>query len=373
MKKYFKLDQCFVTSSPKKDTLKIINPMGKFILESFDAGMTEEQISKEIADVFKLPFNKINKEVNLFLQEYNKNIPVNSPPPPSLTNRKIDSIAPCKYTQVAFSPSFSLQISHSDKESFALTQPFFQYLEIQKPESFVADYNLHIQKNKTQDWEIIQDRDILFSGKQLDKIIIPAISYILELALRRDPYLILLHASGVSCKNTSIIFPAIGGSGKSTLCAALISRGFDYINDDVIPVAYDSGELISIPFCLGIKQGSWSVLEKYYPDIAERYVFGRNNLKIKYLQPPKNKPYKKTYKAQFLVIPCFSKGNQCSLEKTSPVNGLKAIIEGESLMKIPLTDNDIEYLVKWVGSLECYILEYSNLEEAIAILKERFN
>ena len=370
MRKYFELGEYFVTSSPENNTLKIINQMGRFILESLDAGVTKKIISEDIANVFNLSFEKAKKDVNLFLQQYNKAFAINTPPSSLLEKRKVAFMVPCKQIQIAIFPSFSLKISHANKESFALIRPLFQHLEAQVSNYFVADYSLHIQKNKAQQWEIIEDKEIIFSGARLDEIIIPAISYILELAIRKAPYLILLHASGVTYKNSSIIFPAIGGSGKSTLCAALIQNGFGYINDDVIPVTYGSGELISIPFCLGIKQGSWSVLDKYYPGIAERYEFERNNLKIKYLPPPKKTEYKKTYKAHFLVIPCYKKESLCSLEKTSSINGLKAIIEGESLMKLPLTDNDIESLLRWVENLECYKLKYNNLEEAIRILKE---
>lgn len=369
MKKYTKLDQDFVVSTPDGNAIKIINSVGKFILESLDDGLTEEEISEEISEIFSLPLTKASEDIRCFLDQYNQisTLP-SSPTTQILEDKKATAIVPSHFFQVAIFPNFSLKFGHESYESYELVRPLFQHLEVEFSESFIPDYQLTFQKNKAQYWEIIYDNNIIFSGKDLDNLSILAISHILELAIRKDPYLILLHASGVSYNNHSIIFPAIGGSGKSTLCAALITKGFSYINDDVIPVAYDSGKLVSLPFCLGIKQGSWSVLKDYYPEIGEKHIFGRNNLKIKYLSPPLIRYTNKHYQPRFLVIPHYEEGSPCLLKKTSSTNGLKAIIEGESLMTLPIKDNDIEYLVKWVDGLDCYKLEYSNLDEAITAL-----
>ncbi len=370
MKNFFKLDEHFITSSPEKKSIKIIDPIGQFILESLEAGITEKTISHDIADAFSLSSEKAKHDVALFLEQYNKEIAIDIPFDFSLTTKKATLLTTTHTsTQLVIFPSFILQIKHENEESLRLLRPLFMHLETQFPSPITIDYKLLIQKNSNQHWEVILDKNILISGDDLATIILPALAHMFELAFRKDPYLILLHASGVTYKESSIIFPAIGGSGKSTLCAALIKNGFGYINDDVIPVAYDSGELITIPFCLGIKQGSWQVLEKYYPDIEQQTIFGRNNLNVKYL-PPVNQLYQKSYKAKFLVIPYYKKGNSCSIEKTTAINGLKAIIEGESLMKLPLEDKDIDYLISWLKDLECYTLTYDSLEEAMKTIKE---
>lgn len=371
MKSFFKLGDYFVVSSPKENSLKIIDPIGCFILESVDAGVSSEIISKDISEAFLTSFENAQRDVSIFLNQYNKNtFDSKDAFDFSLSIKRASHIASCDKKQIIPFPSFILQINHQLEDSLYLTHQFFSHLEVKDTSFISADYNLFIQKNKEKYWEIILNKDILVSGENLEDIIIPALSHVLELAIRKDPYLILLHASGVTYNNNAIIFPAIGGSGKSTLCAALIKSGFGYINDDVIPVAYDSGELISIPFCLGIKQGSWDVLEKYYPDISQKTIFGRSNLKVKYLSPPKVEEYKKSHKPKFLIVPCYKRESQCSIEKTSSIEGLRAIIEGESLIKLPLNDDDIGRLVEWVADLECYTLTYDDLDEAIALIKE---
>jgi hypothetical protein len=371
MKSFFKLDGHFIVSSPEENSLKIVDSVGRFILESEEAGVSNEIISKDISQAFSIPFDNVQRDVIFFLDQYHKNtIYSKSVFVISSVMRQASHFASCKNTQIVIFPSFTLKINHELEESLFLLRPFFSHLEVKSTSVIFSDYSLYIKKNKKQYWEIILDKDVLVSGEVLEDILIPALSHVLELAIRKDPYLILLHASGVTYNDDSIIFPAIGGSGKSTLCAALIKNGFGYINDDVIPVAYDSGELISIPFCLGIKQGSWDILEKYYPNISQKIIFGRNSLPVKYLSPPVNKKAKKLYKAKFLIIPCYKRGAKCIIERTSSLDGLKAIIEGESLIKLPLNDKDVEYLIAWVKNLECYILTYDNLDDAIGIIKK---
>ena len=100
---------------------------------------------------------------------------------------------------------------------------------------------------------------------------------IAELACRREDWLIILHAGSVAWQDQGVIFPSSGGAGKTTLTAALIRHGFDYINDDVIPVERNTGKLIPVPISLCIKSDSWPLLQHFYPELENLRSFGRNN------------------------------------------------------------------------------------------------
>lgn len=370
MKSFLKLNDSFVLPSPKKNTLIIVDQIGRFILESLDEQIQEDVISQDISEAFSIPLDQAKIDVALFLKNYNKKIISPKPFDYSLKTRKDSKKTFCKNSKLIIFPSFSLRVNYNNEDEISILWALLSHLKIKKCTLQVADYNLTIAKNNKQLWQVTLENDILVSSEKLENIIIPALSHVLELAIRKDNYLVLLHASGVSYKNTSIIFPAIGGSGKSTLCAALIKNGFSYINDDVIPVDYKTGNLISIPFCIGVKQGSWKVLEKYYSNIQQLHTFGKNNLNIKYLPPPKASQFNKIHRPKFLVIPSYNKGSECIIEKVTPIDGLKAIIEGESLLKLPLDNNSIKRLIVWIEGLECYKLKYDNLDDACHTLKE---
>ena len=58
-----------------------------------------------------------------------------------------------------------------------------------------------------------------------------------------------------------------------------------------------------------------------------------------------------------------------ALQKISTVEALSAIIEADSLVKKPLSKINIKALVSWIEGIECYSLEYSNLDLAIEAIK----
>jgi len=370
MKNKNTLDQHIITISPDGKSLKIIDSIGEFILGSLNDGATITTISRDISETFSLPFHAARQDVTLFIEQYFKASRTETPTPTLLKKETATILTECEWQQFITFPNFTLQIAHDEQESLYLLRPLFKHLESPISDNFIADYRLTIQRHKeSSKWEVFLGKDILISGKNLNEIILPAIAHVYELAIRKEPYLILLHASGVSYGDGSIIFPAIGGSGKSTLCAALIKNNFGYISDDIIPVSYKSGQLISFPFAIGIKKGSWKILEKFYPELPKTTIFGNNALEVKYLSPSNTK-IKRYHSPSYLIIPCYKKGVTASIEKTPSIEGLKAIIEGESLIKQPFDNEDIKKLVNWVKGLKCYKITYDNLDEATRLIQK---
>jgi hypothetical protein len=107
------------------------------------------------------------------------------------------------------------------------------------------------------------------------------------------------------------------------------------------------------------------LLQHFYPELENLRSFGRNNLRVKYLPPPAATIGARSYTPQYLIIPSREDGAAPVLESVSPAEGLRAIIEGESLLPQPLTSADVAELTHWVGSLSCYRLTYDKLDPAV--------
>jgi len=71
---------------------------------------------------------------------------------------------------------------------------------------------------------------------------------------RYDGY--ALHAGVVSSNGQAIAFPADSGGGKSTLTAACLAAGFDYISDEALCIDVDTGSVVPYPKPLGLSE--WS-------------------------------------------------------------------------------------------------------------------
>lgn len=83
--------------------------------------------------------------------------------------------------------------------------------------------------------------------------------------VERSGDLVLLHAAGVERNGVCIVLPAPMESGKTTLAAGLVRRGFRYYTDEA--VAIEPATLTVRPFAkpLSVDPGSWKVLADLEP------------------------------------------------------------------------------------------------------------
>jgi hypothetical protein len=61
------------------------------------------------------------------------------------------------------------------------------------------------------------------------------------------PDLLWLHSGAVACGGTAVLFMGPGRSGKSTLVMNLLTRGWTYLSDDVVPLELMSYRVLPFP------------------------------------------------------------------------------------------------------------------------------
>lgn len=72
---------------------------------------------------------------------------------------------------------------------------------------------------------------------------------------------LLFHAAGLAWKGKGLILPGAVGAGKSTLAAWLLTRGFDYLTDELVFVPQGSDRIQTFTRPLNLKSPSRSVLQ----------------------------------------------------------------------------------------------------------------
>jgi hypothetical protein len=364
----YDLDDHLVVSREGADRVQLLNPLAKYIWDSIREGQKVEVIAAEVARHFDILQEQALVDVNSVIAQWNhglsaeprpQQLRTSSSPPKALYSRWQPEVE----SRFGF-PRFSVHVRYDSHEIAGLVALMLGYLAVPSAEN--PDHDMDIVANDSgQGYLIIVDNRVVETATDPADAAVMAFREIAELACRREDWLIILHAGSVAWQGQGIIFPSSGGAGKTTLTAALIRHGFDYINDDVIPVERGTGKLIPVPISLCIKSGSWPLLQHFYPELENLRSFGRNNLRVKYLPPPAATIGARSYTPQYLIIPSREDGAAPVLESVSPAEGLRAIIEGESLLPQPLTSADVAELTHWVGSLSCYRLTYDKLDPAV--------
>lgn len=205
--------------------------------------------------------------------------------------------------------------------------------------------------------------------------IIPMLhAIILMSAYERSDCLIGLHAAAVICGKTLILLPAPSGSGKSTLTIALIHSEFTYGADDLVLLTAAPVKVIPVPTALGMKQGSWSIVESWHPKIWSYPIHKRSDNKIiRYLPPPEQHHHSFTssspMKISIIVYPDYQPDHPLCLDRISPAKSACLLAAAGFDANNRLDKERVLQLFDWVKTTPSYRLTFSHLEGAVSRLK----
>ena len=183
---------------------------------------------------------------------------------------------------------------------------------------------------------------------------------------------IMLHSAVLEHKGVAIIFPAKPGSGKSTLCSALMLRGWRLLSDEFGLVDPASGQLIPIPRAIPLKNNSVSVIRDFSDQAVLGPLFrGTKKGDVAHLAPTKDsiKYQNNRVKPALVIFPEYNTNTHCNLVK-----------QEKSMAFVRITDNSFNYylaqnrgfkvLSKLIQDCDSYSLQYSHLNDAISALNQ---
>lgn len=204
-------------------------------------------------------------------------------------------------------------------------------------------------------------------GKTGDAAAISDLNTLIDLATRAADRLLFVHGAGLVKQNGSaflLITP--GGSGKTTLSAALNARGFRLPSDDVVPVALDGSLLhLGTPIC--VKPGSWLLLEELRPEIDRVPRIQRYNEPVKYLPPIPGADQPASLRVLF--FPRHEASSETSWRLLTPEQAFLKIVEAECLIK-NLDQRKLDALVGWISSVPAYSIVYPDLSSAVRLVNQ---
>jgi len=188
-------------------------------------------------------------------------------------------------------------------------------------------------------------------------------------ATRAHHYL-LLHTAVVEKNGQTILLPASPGSGKSTLCTALIHRGWRLLSDEFGLVRPADLAIVPFPRLIPLKNESIAVIRAFAPDAVLGPEFPKTRKgTISHLRPPAESIARagETGRAAWIVCPQFQTGAKTQLLPLSRTETfIKLSRNSFNYARIGL--HGFETVERLVESCSGFSLRYSDLEEAIAQL-----
>ena len=176
-----------------------------------------------------------------------------------------------------------------------------------------------------------------------------------------------MHAAALSHHGCSILFPAKSGSGKSTLAAYLLKRNWQYYTDELL-LLNNRQEIQALPIGLGVKPGSYDVLEGLGYALNDLPAYQRpTGIFAKYLSISHSQ-IAAVQKPACIVIPSYQEGVEAELRALTIVECLVAIFEAGIHAKERLTTASLRFLLEFLEHTPSYKITFSNNEEANELL-----
>lgn len=183
---------------------------------------------------------------------------------------------------------------------------------------------------------------------------------------------LLLHAAVVERDGLAAILPAPAGSGKSTLCAGLISRGWRLLSDEVAMVSLADGRVSALARPVSLKNESIDVMRRYAPDAVFNPVsHGTSKGSVTHMRAPADAVQRvhETARPRWVVFPRFVAGAAPQLKRRSRADSMLEL--GRNAFNyVVLGEAGFQALGDMVAGADCYDFEYSQLDDAVAVFDQ---
>ncbi len=205
------------------------------------------------------------------------------------------------------------------------------------------------------------------------RLAFPMLEWVLNWCLFNRPHqYLVLHSAAVERGGRALLLPGEPGAGKSTLCAALILRGWRLLSDEVAIVRPSTGEILAVPRPVALKEESLDVIRAFEPSAMLGPSFPETRKgTVTHLQPPADSVdrSRETAAPRWIVFPRHAAGAPASLQ---------AVRKAETLLRAGrngfnyslLGAGGFESLADVVSGCDGYDLVYGDLGEAVRRLAE---
>lgn len=191
----------------------------------------------------------------------------------------------------------------------------------------------------------------------------------LVIAARSHSFL-MLHSAVAERRGNALLLPAWPGHGKTTLCAALVHRGWRLFSDEFGLLRPGGADLLPMPRLMPLKNESIDVIRAFAPDAEFGPIIPKTRKgTIAHVKPPADSIQRahETAPARWIVFPRWIAGARLMLEETS---------KSEAFMRLAANAFNYELLGEsafttvrdLINRARCLRLVYSDLEEAVDAL-----
>lgn len=185
---------------------------------------------------------------------------------------------------------------------------------------------------------------------------------------QRCHHYLLLHAAVVERGGRAVLLPALPGSGKSTLCAALALRGWRLLSDEFGLFDLARRCLAPFPRPVALKNESIAVIRQFDAGAVLGPLFPKTRKgTVAHLRPPADsvRRMRETAVPGLVVFPRFEAGAALSLRAVPKAGAFLRLAHNSFNYEITGPDG-FQAVAEIIRACDCYELTYGDLDGAVA-------
>jgi HprK-related kinase A len=186
---------------------------------------------------------------------------------------------------------------------------------------------------------------------------------------------LLIHAAVVERDGHALILPGPPGSGKSTLCAALIHDGWRLLSDEHTLVRVDDSEIVPFPRPVSLKDASIDIVREIAGDrtMGPRFTDTRKGT-LSHLRAPSESIARWGERARpaCVVFVRYRRGEDTRWEEQGKADGFYRLADNSFNYQL-LGEAGFDALARLADESGFYELVHSNLDEAKVAINEMFS
>jgi hypothetical protein len=259
----------------------------------------------------------------------------------------------------------AIEIAYSSDQIAAAITPTFRHLECDR---IVPQVRLAAIEDDGRVILLRDDREVLSCRRNE---IVPTLKWQLtEEVLSLGRYEIVLHAACVVRNGAALLMFGAPGTGKTTLCLALVDAGMGFAGDDVTLV-HPGGRAQGVPLPPALKRGAWSFAQQLGLDLDQVPAHQRLDRKlVKFVVP--GQVWTEALPIRGFIMLDRHATHRAALTPLDRIDALRKALAEAFMPHRKLSTSAFDSLVAGLSAAECYALSYADYADAVALLERTF-
>lgn len=189
---------------------------------------------------------------------------------------------------------------------------------------------------------------------------------------RRSHQYLMLHAAVVEKQGKALILPALPGSGKSTLSAALAMYGWRFLSDEFTMIRPQDGKILPIPRPTPLKNASIQVIKENFLNAEVGPLFPKTRKgTVAHLRTPESsvEQLKQAVLPELLIFPKYQANSEIQLNQLNKPYVIFKLASNAFNYEL-MGKAGFELVKNVTASCRCYNLTYSDLDQALPLLDD---